>query len=53
MLEASSVLSSEQEDASDGTPDGKGMSNDLSRMSPEEWEQVLEKLDPDDFKYKM
>ena len=53
VLEASSVLSSEQEDAADGTPDGKDMSNDLSRMSPEEWEQVLEKLDPDDFKYKM
>ena len=36
-----------------GTPDGKDLSNDLSRMSPEEWEQVLERLDPDDFKYKM
>lgn len=53
VLEASSVLSTEQENASSETPDGKDVSNDLSRMSPEEWEQVLEKLDPDDFKYKM
>ena len=53
VLEASSVLSSEQENASDETPESKDLSNDLSRMSPEEWEQVLEKLDPDDFKYKM
>ena len=47
VLEASSVLSEGGDDES-AAPD-----RDLSDMTPEEWEQVLEKLDPDDFKYKM
>jgi bifunctional DNase/RNase len=48
VLEASSVLGHEEDDET-GTAAGQN----LSEMSPEEWQQVLEKLDPDDFKYKM
>ena len=46
VLEASSVLSEAKEEAA--TP-----SQDLSDLSPDEWKKVLEKLDPEDFKYKM
>ena len=49
VLEASSVLGAEKSEDETETPAGQN----LSEMSPEEWEQVLEKLDPDDFKYKM
>ena len=48
VLEASSVLGNAKDDDSETTA-----GQDLSEMSPEEWEQVLKKLDPDDFKYKM
>ena len=48
VLEASSVLSEEKADEA-----GTAADQNLSQMSPEEWQQVLEKLDPDDFKYKM
>ena len=48
VLEASSVLSDEKADEA-----GTAADQNLSQMSPEEWQQVLEKLDPDDFKYKM
>lgn len=44
VLEASSVL---QEGAEEPvTPD-------LSRVSPDKWAEILEKMNPDDFKYKM
>jgi hypothetical protein len=46
VLEASSVLSEGKEETD--TPN-----RDLSDVSPEEWEKILEKLDPEDFKYKM
>jgi bifunctional DNase/RNase len=46
VLEASSVLSEAQQE--EAPP-----SQDLSDLSPEEWEKILEKLDPEDFKYKM
>lgn len=50
VLEASSVLGDASDEADESNaPPGQN----LSEMSPEEWEQVLEKLDPDDFKYKM
>jgi len=47
VLEASSVLADNKKQAEDSP------SHDLSDLSPEEWAKVLEKLDPDDFKYKM
>jgi hypothetical protein len=43
VLEASSVLQS-----SEGSTD-----TNLSNVSPDKWAEILEKLDPDDFKYKM
>ena len=50
VLEASSVLSEakDEDGQSEATPN-----RDLSDVSPEEWEKILEKLDPEDFKYKM
>ncbi len=44
VLEASSVLNEQ-------TP-GEA-AQDISDVSPEDWEKILETLDPDDFKYKM
>ena len=49
VLEASSVLS----EAKDEEKQAEAPNRDLSDVSPEEWEKILEKLDPDDFKYKM
>lgn len=43
VLEASSVL--QQNEQSSG--------NNLSNISPEKWSEILEKMSPDDFKYKM
>ncbi len=52
VLEASSVLAeSKQGDETAGQD--KPQSRDLSDVSPEEWAKILEKLDPEDFKYKM
>jgi bifunctional DNase/RNase len=34
-------------------PEPAGDTPDLSEVAPEEWGRILEKLDPDDFKYKM
>ena len=54
VLEASSVLSkgSAEDGQEDGVEEG-GTSQDLSDVAPEEWPNILKKLDPDDFKYKM
>ena len=46
VLEASSVLAENKESSTSA-------GHDLSDLSPDEWEKVLEKLDPADFKYKM
>jgi len=46
VLEASSVMAQATDEESEP-------SQDLSDLSPDEWSKVLEKLDPDDFKYKM
>jgi bifunctional DNase/RNase len=43
VLEASSVLQSSEESTD----------TNLSNVSPDKWADILEKLDPDDFKYKM
>lgn len=43
VLEASSILQSSEESAD----------TNLSNVSPDKWADILEKLDPDDFKYKM
>jgi len=47
VLEASSVLGEGKQD------EESAPSRDLSDVSREEWEKILERLDPDDFKYKM
>ncbi len=52
VLEASSVLTeskSEQEDSAEQVAAGR----DVSGISREEWSKILEKLSPEDFKYKM
>ena len=43
VLEASSVLQADEE----------GGETNLSNVSRDKWSEILEKLDPDDFKYKM
>ena len=54
VLEASSVLSAgSAEDGNEEAEDDPEASHDLSDVAPEEWPNILEKLDPDDFKYKM
>ena len=49
VLEASSVPSA----ADKGEGDEGSAAQDLSVVAPEEWSEILERLDPDDFKYKM
>jgi uncharacterized protein len=50
VLEASSVLNEgKEEEEKEPEPAGR----DISDVSPEEWEKILEKLDPEDFKYKI
>jgi bifunctional DNase/RNase len=43
VLEASSVLQQSE----------SGADNNLSNVSPDKWSEILEKMSPDDFKYKM
>jgi hypothetical protein len=43
VLEASSVLQQMEE----------GKDQDLSNVSRDKWAEILEKMSPDDFKYKM
>ena len=43
VIESSSVLQ-QAEDAN---------ANNLSNVSPDKWAEILEKMSPDDFKYKM
>jgi len=43
VLEASSVVEANEESAE----------ANLSNVSPDKWAEILEKMDPDDFKYKM
>ena len=43
VLEASSLAESTEE----------GAEANLSNVSPDKWSEILEKMDPDDFKYKM
>ena len=43
VLEASSVLQQSESSAE----------NNLSNVSPDKWSEILEKMSPDDFKYKM
>jgi bifunctional DNase/RNase len=50
VLEASSVPSESAKGEGDGAEDP---SQNLSGVAPEEWSDILENLDPDDFKYKM
>lgn len=49
VLEASSVPSETEK----GTDETEAASQNLSSVAPEEWADILENLDPDDFKYKM
>lgn len=49
VLEASSVPSETEK----GADETEAASQNLSSVAPEEWADILENLDPDDFKYKM
>lgn len=53
VLEASSVLSEGKEDQHGEDSDDRAAGQDLSDVSPDQWSKILEKLSPDDFKYKM
>ncbi len=54
VLEASSVLSEGKEaGAEQEGNETPGAGRDLSDVSPDEWSKILEKLSPEDFKYKM
>lgn len=44
VLESSSVVEQAEGDSSE---------TDLSNISPDKWSEILEKMSPDDFKYKM
>ena len=44
VLEQSSILQQDQED---------GQEQNLSNVSPEKWADILDRMTPDDFKYKM
>lgn len=44
VLEQSSILQQEQEE---------GQEQNLSNVSPEKWADILDRMTPDDFKYKM
>ncbi len=46
VVEASNVATAED-------PGEEGKAQDISDVSPDEWSEILEKLDPSDFKYKM
>ena len=48
VLDASRAGDEAEADA-EGTP----ATQDLSEVAPEQWDEILEKLDPSDFKYKM
>ncbi len=50
VLAASSTLTEQSATDGDGEP---GPGKDISDVSPDEWQDILENLDPDDFKYKM
>ena len=45
VLEQSSILQQQQEE--------EGQGQNLSNISPEKWADILDKMTPDDFKYKM
>jgi bifunctional DNase/RNase len=56
VLEASSELNKRREEiaAAEGEEDGMdSVRRDLSDIAPEQWADILENLDPHDFKYKM
>ena len=56
VLEASNELSKRREEiaAAEGEEDGiDSVKRDLSDIAPEQWADILENLDPHDFKYKM
>jgi uncharacterized protein len=44
VIESSSVVRSDEEGDGDA---------DLAHVSPDKWSEILEKMDPEDFKYKM
>ena len=50
VIEAS-IANSPEKGAEDPAAEPPG--RDLSAVSPDEWNDILEKLDPEDFKYKM
>jgi bifunctional DNase/RNase len=51
VLEASSVPAGSEQGGDDEK--GEAANQNLSSVAPEEWADILENLDPDDFKYKM
>ena len=53
VLEASSVLNEENAAAEGDEEAAEQAGQDLSDIAPEQWADILENLDPDDFKYKM
>ncbi|MBI5505630.1 MAG: bifunctional nuclease family protein [Deltaproteobacteria bacterium] len=59
VIEASKANDAEAEEAreaqleAEGTDPETAVTQDLSEVAPEEWGEILEKLDPSDFKYKM
>ncbi|HYB97651.1 MAG TPA: bifunctional nuclease family protein [Candidatus Limnocylindrales bacterium] len=46
------IEASRASDEAEGEPETP-VTQDLSEVAPEEWDEILEKLDPSDFKYKM
>lgn len=53
VLEASSLLNEERAEADEDDEGAEIAGQDLSDVAPEQWAEILENLDPDDFKYKM
>jgi bifunctional DNase/RNase len=53
VLEASSILNEENAAAEEDEEGAETTGHDLSDVAPEQWADILENLDPDDFKYKM
>jgi bifunctional DNase/RNase len=53
VLEASSILNEENAAGEEDEEGAETAGQDLSDVAPEQWADILENLDPDDFKYKM
>lgn len=50
---AASMPTARDAEEEDELGDGSSESNDLSTTSPDQWDEILDGLDPNDFKYRM